>query len=738
MKVFGLKIMRSFATSAYFTLNDAACGGTRVQPFRDTLKPLVGRGVPAPAVLPLIGLMFMLVMSVSAGITWEPLYEPGCGGAIVTLGISPHNPDHLVGGGDMLGTCVSFDGGESWSIGKGLPSYEMAAVTFHPTDDNIVWMGSCMGPMKSTDGGRTWQWKRKGMPDPSHSHYTCKIEKVLFDPANVEHLFAFGGSHRAMGAGRDGYGDIYESNDSGETWELKKTLMKDGKRENITEVQFSPDGQLEIVTDLSGWIGHETPGHATHLTFHPQNAKTIWITVASSTDDSGVMIPGTICKSVDGGETWKQSDSGIIKNTHSNQAVATKFSQVVVSPSAPDDLYVCDRGWGTQTIWKSADGGDSWTKVCDNKVVRACPAGLSLDMVAHPTRKGEIWGWGTEFYLRTKDGGKTWTDQSSVQPDPDGRPDFWRGRGWNGWCSKNVVFDQYHKGRSILLMMDAGHGWLSEDGLNTWRYTKSNANAWNGGNYASFTKDGHIYIATGQRVNNAGVIISSDDGKTFTAVSGEECGLIARNKGTYGCIYALPDDGRRAWVHTAGTLRYTVDGGSNWRIVDGLGKVSGFAADPTKEGRMYVVSDGRLFVTDNGVDVRDLGVAGVPSGCMVCDGSGRILVSEEKDRTKAGLYRYDPADGSFTRILERRLIGAIATDPFNPKHILVGLQDYPYHDFAGGQGVLFSIDDGKNWQVENSGLPNMRVTAAAFDPFDRNIVIIGTAGTGFFRGRIDK
>ena len=100
------------------------------------------------------------------GIVWEPLGEPGCGGAIVSLGVSPHNPQHLVSGGDMLGTAVSFDAGESWKPGMGLPSYEMATPTFHPQRTNEIWIGSCMGPFLSRDGGRSWQWRRTGFPKP--------------------------------------------------------------------------------------------------------------------------------------------------------------------------------------------------------------------------------------------------------------------------------------------------------------------------------------------------------------------------------------------------------------------------------------------------------------------------------------------------------------------------------------------------------------------------------------------
>ena len=54
----------------------------------------------------------LFLASAPAEILWSPLYEPGCGGAIVSVAVSPHNARHLVSGGDMLGTASSFAGVE--------------------------------------------------------------------------------------------------------------------------------------------------------------------------------------------------------------------------------------------------------------------------------------------------------------------------------------------------------------------------------------------------------------------------------------------------------------------------------------------------------------------------------------------------------------------------------------------------------------------------------------------------
>ena len=162
-----------------------------------------------------------------ADLRWEPLYEPGCGGAIVSVAVSPHDPHHVVSGGDMLGTAASFDGGASWTPGLGLPSYEMATPTFHPARPDELWIGSCMGPFVSRDGGRTWQGRRAGMPAPSSWKYTAMIEKVLVDPANPDRLLAFGGSSRRWGRCA-AMGAVWLSENDGVAWRRLGTVTAEG------------------------------------------------------------------------------------------------------------------------------------------------------------------------------------------------------------------------------------------------------------------------------------------------------------------------------------------------------------------------------------------------------------------------------------------------------------------------------------------------------------------------------
>jgi hypothetical protein len=122
----------------------------------------VGRTLPLSAVLALLALTG--AARSAPDIRWQPLREPGCGGWVTSLVVSPFDSSRLLVGGDLLGIGVSTDRGDSWRPALGLGSWEICDFTWHPTDPEVVWVGTYSGPHVSHDGGLTWQERRKGFP----------------------------------------------------------------------------------------------------------------------------------------------------------------------------------------------------------------------------------------------------------------------------------------------------------------------------------------------------------------------------------------------------------------------------------------------------------------------------------------------------------------------------------------------------------------------------------------------
>lgn len=688
------------------------------------------------------------------GIVWEPLGEPGCGGAIVSLGVSPHNPQHLVSGGDMLGTAVSFDAGESWKPGMGLPSYEMATPTFHLQRTNEIWIGSCMGPFLSRDGGRSWQWRRTGFPKPCNYRYSAMIEKVLVDPGNPERLLAFGGSSRRWGRGAS-MGAIWISENGGDEWRRVGTITANGfttnavKGANIVKAWWSAERKpwANVFAEGAGWFssldGGVTwrrrkvsglPGEMTGVTAHPTDPRIVWAVVAARKKEGGGRIPGSIWRSSDAGRTFLQSDAGIAKTEDGDSNLVTHFSEIEASPARPGRLYVSDRSWRSSAIWVSDDGGMSWRKGCDKGTIEtACYAGPGCRISASPTEPDVAYAYNSEYVLKTTDAGRTWHDATSSRPasSPAG---YWRGRGWNGWCSRSIVFNPYRRGQAVVQAMDAARGWLSDDGLKSWRYAHAGVSPWCGGVGAAFGRDGSIYLTTGQNGSNNGIVFSHDGGRTWSGRAGAAHGLPERNGGVYGGVWADPDDGRRAFALCGGKRYVTQDGGNSW-TGEKIAQYGDFAADPTAPGRFYVKSADGVFETRDWKEFRFLGLPGAAEGRIACDARGRVLVCRGRtgDAKTRGLWRYDPANGRWTRLMENLLASAVAADPFDPTRLLLTTSDNPYHDFAGANGIFASTDDGRTWQEANEGLHVRRLTCVAFDPFDGETIVAGTLGGGFVK-----
>lgn len=662
----------------------------------------------------------------------------------------------------MLGVGVSFDGGESWTpANRGLTSYEMATATFHPTRSNEVWIGSCMGPFKSTDGGRSWTARRTGLPPPSRGRYTAMVEKILFDPTNASRLLAFGGSSRRWGTS-DGMGAIWVSEDGGEAWSRAGTITTNGfvtetvKGANIVKAFWGPGAKkgrwLHLVADGAGWFTSTDGGRTWHsrkpqgiveplanIACHPTDPHVVWaVTACGAAAADGKRTPGRIYKSVDGGRHFVASDAGIVPTRNADFHYTTHYRDIEVSPVDPELLYVSDLSWHSGALIRSRDGGATWTRVCwkgkGGGLDAACPAGPSSVIVPSPRQADFAYAFNSEYILKTTDGGQTWKDMSAYRPDP-AKPDNWRGRGWNGWCSKNYVFNPYRRGESMMVAMDAAHGWQSTDNLKSWRYAAGQAGAWLGANDVAFSKDGYIYIATGQRGSNTGVLTSADNGRTWTSRFGGKVGLPERNAGIYTSVWVDPDDGRSAFV-VAGDCRYlTEDGGASWRkeaIPGGGGEI---AADPLKKGRFYLKNKLGVRVTDDWKTFRELGLAGESEGRIVCDAKGRLLVCRGRTaRSDVGLWRYDPANGNWEQLNAQRLASAAAADPNDPTRLILVTLDLPYHDQAAGDGLFVSTDDGKTWRACDTGNMMRRFSCVTFDPFDPETVIVGTGGGGFFRG----
>ncbi|MFQ5704366.1 MAG: WD40/YVTN/BNR-like repeat-containing protein [Gemmatimonadales bacterium] len=247
-------------------------------------------------------------------------------------------------------------------------------IAISPSDTNIVWAGTGEedsrnsisaggGIYKSTDGGLTWEFK--GLEG------TQVIGRIIVHPTNpdIVYVAALGhvwNSNRERG--------LYKTTDGGETWKLVK-----------------------FVSDRAGFVD---------IAMHPNNPD---ILLASSWErvrgpyflNSGG--PGSaLWKTTDGGATWSEVEgNGFPEGMKGRIGVA-------IAMSNPDIVYALveakqKAGSGLASgLYRSDDGGDSWTKMNSNNSRPFYYSQVRVD----PKNPDRVY-WSSTPVNFSDDGGKT-------------------------------------------------------------------------------------------------------------------------------------------------------------------------------------------------------------------------------------------------------------------------------------------------------------------------------------------
>ena len=190
---------------------------------------------------------------------------------------------------------VTLDGGETWSVPKGLKLKEgewIVAAKLDPDGRHGVVGGDEGSVFVTQDGGETWSVpkgleRKKGW-----------IVAATFGPD---------GRHGVVGSGG---GSVFVTQDSGETWSVPDDLeLQEGER--IVAATFGPVGQHGVVGGDGGSVFVTQDGWKTWSVPKGLELKKGWIVAATFGPDGrhGVIGGdggggGSVFVTQDGGETW--------------------------------------------------------------------------------------------------------------------------------------------------------------------------------------------------------------------------------------------------------------------------------------------------------------------------------------------------------------------------------------------------------------------------------------------------
>ncbi|MDL5047342.1 hypothetical protein QQ054_15090 [Oscillatoria amoena NRMC-F 0135] len=252
------------------------------------------------------------------------------------------------------------------------------AVSGIPGNDQVYFTGYTGGGIwKTEDAGITWRNISDGF------FKTGSVGDIAVSDSDPNVIYVGMGEHAVRGV-MTSFGDgVYKSLDGGKTWKN---------------------------------IGLEKTRHISDVIIHPTNPDVVY--VAAQGPVHGASPDRGIYKSTDGGATWKK-----VLFVDDN----TGASSLSLDRTNPRILYAAtwqhrrypwkvESGGAGSSIWKSTDGGDSWTKINEGLPKLMGKIGVSVSSV-NPNRVFAIVEAekGKDGLYRSDDGGKKWNHLSSDQ-----------------------------------------------------------------------------------------------------------------------------------------------------------------------------------------------------------------------------------------------------------------------------------------------------------------------------------
>jgi len=260
----------------------------------------------------------------------------------------------------------------------------VGAVTGVPSQPNVYYYGATGGGVwKSTDGGNNWENISDGF---------FKLGSVgAIAVADSDPNIIFVGMGEETVRGNVSHGDgVYKSVDGGKTW--KNVGLNDTRQ--ISRVRIDPKDPNTVYVAA---IGH------------------VW----GANDERGVF------RTRDGGKTWQKI---LFRDSKTGAA------DLVLEPGNPNTIYASlwqfgrtpwamNNGGPGSGLFKSIDGGDTWTEISRN---RGLPAGVlgKITVTVSPVNTQRVWAMveAKEGGLyRSDDGGETWaklTDNPNLLQRP--------------------------------------------------------------------------------------------------------------------------------------------------------------------------------------------------------------------------------------------------------------------------------------------------------------------------------
>jgi photosystem II stability/assembly factor-like uncharacterized protein len=417
------------------------------------------------------------------------------------------------------------------------------AVAGVPSQPEVYYSGSVGGGVwKTTDAGASWQ------PISDGQLKTSSVGAIAVADSDPNVIYVGMGEACVRGNASNGDG-VYKSVDGGKTWRN---------------------------------VGLRDSYHIGAVRIHPKNADIVY--VAALGHLWGPNAERGVYRSLDGGATWKQvltrgPDAGAVDialDPSNPRVLYAGFWQVRRNP------YHFDSGGPGSGLWKSTDGGDTWTDISRNA---GLPKGVMgrIGVTVSPANPERVWALveaADGGVFRSDNAGRTWTktnEQSILRQ--------------RAWYYSHIFADP--KSADTLYALNVGM-YKSIDGGRTWAAMRPP----HGDNHG-------LWIAPDNPLrmiqsNDGGATITNDGGRSWSTVMNQPTAQFYRvaldNDFPYN-IYGAQQD--NTTVRTASRTPGFGITEQDWYDVGG-GESGWIAPDPKNSEIVYAGSyDGLITRQDH-------------------------------------------------------------------------------------------------------------------------------------------
>lgn len=317
-------------------------------------------------------------------------------------------------------TAADLAGLEWRSIGPAEMGGRTVDIAAIPGDRNTVYFATATGGLwRTTNAGVTWS-------SIFESGGTLSIGAIALAPSDHNVLYLGSGENNPRNSTSIGDG-MYRSTDGGDTW--THIGLRDSER--ISRIRVHPDDHDVLYVAAMGhaWGANEERG-----VFRSTNGGSTWENVLYVDENTGAADlimdpqnprvlfaamydyrrrpyhfrsggPGSgLYRSTDGGDTWTLLSDDALDNGLP-KGVLGRIG-IDLAASEPETVYALIESHDDGVLWRSDDRGDSWRVVSEDGRLSSRPF-YYADLRVDPTNPNRLFAVSGPL-LRSEDGGRSW------------------------------------------------------------------------------------------------------------------------------------------------------------------------------------------------------------------------------------------------------------------------------------------------------------------------------------------